>query len=212
LWEDDRLLWQVISDWKAQAPEVYLVDAVLARLPVRNDLRRRSREGNGEHNVNVRDFSTETVTWKSYPTKTAPPRRWALLAVVAAVLVLSGPLLLIDEDRTPTPRGDSGQPTALVNAVPVPSDARQSADSELQLNHLIRDATSAYLELAHDAAAAVRDAVVFVPDPVKVPDVRSQLPAAPAFQPSWNMSLEPIGHDLEKALDFLMQSVSRGQG
>ena len=80
-----------------------------------------------------------------------------------------------------------------------------------EIDTLLRDAGSSYLALARDAADAFADAKVLVPIVSgRGPAVRTT-PATSIGNPpwiiEWSQGLQPIGHELEQAVDFLLDVV-----
>jgi len=217
-----RLLDRAITAWKSDVPEVDLVDAVLARrafsqsrddsgikiAPVTLSRKARERvletsEGNGQGNSPLAYLHPQEKIAKQSPDSRSPKGALAALAVAASLLVLvfvasnsNGPIA----DRQPT-----HEVLAILETSTTPEAPPATAPD---VEALVRDASSAYLELARDAADIFTDTIVLIPEPVLPPRSGDSTENDADQSTPWGQELDPIRRDVGHAFNFLLNTIT----
>ncbi|MBT4865128.1 MAG: hypothetical protein HON53_08425 [Planctomycetaceae bacterium] len=218
-WEEYLLLSVAVAEWNSGQPEIDLADAILAQHAFRE---------NEEYAIQPTSQDVETANiatstrLESRPTvflqtaKTASDQihssrqRYSALAVIAsAALVLCSIATLFDP---PTVQEQlAGKMPTTSHAVPnrnMTDDEAAGADVEA----LVRDAGSAYMGLARDAAEVFTDTVAFIPEqtlPTADPTNALGSNSDDSEQSTpWGQELEPIRRDVGQAIDFLFETIS----
>ncbi|MGE3316786.1 MAG: hypothetical protein AB7O26_16835 [Planctomycetaceae bacterium] len=197
-WDEYLVLEEAIPLWTAAVPPVDFADAILSEL------------ANDEINVSAGDHRAEPVV-ASIVTNDAvrggavrADRRsgdWYVTAAVAASLLI-GTLVFYSSQPREQQVADSPPiqvPELRLNNVNLPEQPEYTV--------LVQEAGSAYLELASDAASAIKDSAVLLSTASQVAD---STPKPDRESPSWirkvGSNLEPITSDVENAMDFLFKA------
>lgn len=225
-WEAYELLEQAIASWNAEPLDVDLVDRVMSDVAahaVAREVSPQFERRNGQSNVLSAPVEPRPQlvgmphAEHSGSMTSSRARSWTIVMTVAAVLLIVAIPALRNRstdphDAAPIAASDAPQPVPLPHTVtpdPVPPHAAPTDDAAIAT--LVREAGSAYASLASDVVLALRDAAILVPS--------AGLPAVPTGWPSpttgpaelWPgelpADLQPIGRDVENALDFLWRVV-----
>ena len=231
LWEEHLLLNRVIAEWKSELLEVDLADAVLAQYAFSGSLLENA------HTIKMPEFATDTkpesrpkvflhsvISGTSQRSKSRQRRSaLAVLAATALVLFLIAapftPTAVVNQKadveqlaaKPPTPsRVASTEEIAKVDAIGVDATGVDATGADVEA--LLRDAGSAYMELARDAASVFTDTVVFIPEQT----LSTAFPADALDSNSndserlipWGQELDLIRRDVGHAIDFLFETIS----
>jgi len=218
-WEEYQLLSVAIAEWNSDQPEIDLVDAVLAQHAFR---------GNEEHAIQPTPQAVEAENIATAPGLESRPRvflqtvktasdpihssrqRYSVLAVLASAALV---LCLIATPFNPPSVETQLTGRSLTASHPAPNP--KMADDEAtgaDVEALVRDAGSAYMGLARDAADVFTDTVAFIPEqtlPTANPTNALDSNADDSKQSiPWGQELEPIRRDVGQAIDFLFETIS----
>ncbi len=216
-WEHYTVLERAIPLWRDRVPDVNLADSILAQITV--DAGTENNHANDLPDPAMRPAAVGEAFRVGGPgtrlePAVAPGRSgWhlaTLLTIVAAALLLlvrsvslppgvgrDAPARIARRDGDTTFRKDKQQ------------QPRNEADAEIDT--LLHDAGSAYFVLARGAADAFAEVRVFAPvgerDDRKPGNEMIPQWGASAWVERWREGFQPIGRDLEDAVDFLFDAV-----
>jgi len=215
-WVAALLIDRAAAEWKKAIASVDLSDSVLYQLAT-------ERDEDASRVTLTSEIATDFVT-STEPPIAASGRRFSRSpkwlrrrSMVAAFGVLAGTVCVaITIGRVGGPR-QSAKPGAIEVAeqshtsarklvVPAQTDKSQAAN-QAPVESLVRDAGSAYLNLAGGAAKAVAAAAVLVPpaDSPAAPD--SQVKEKDRWVDEVGREFEPVRRHLSQAFGFLIQAV-----
>lgn len=215
-WVDALLIDRAAAKWKKTIVSVDLSDSVLYQLAT-------ERDEDSSRVTLTSEFATRVAT-STEPSIAAPARRsgrsrkWLTRsATVAAFGVLAGaaclaiavgrfggPLQSIKPRAIEVAKQSNASEPKLVLAAPTD---KSRAANEAPVESLVRDAGSAYLNLAGGAAKAVAAAAVLVPpaDAPAAPD--PQFKEKDRWVDEVGREFEPVRRHLSQAFGFLIQAV-----
>ncbi len=209
LWEQHAVLEHAIPCWTDRREDVDLTESILAQvLSIRASQLADRRDATvtkpTPDSLNRVAQAVGTQLRKSSVRSVRPQRqRWAVVAVAALLLLCSltalhntrnrsGPSFLLVKNATPSIRVANESEIAQVN--------HQS------LNTLVQDVGSAWLVLAKEATESVTSVAVLIHGELQ-PSVRQENePPTSTWFEEWQNHLKPIGHDVERAFDFLIEA------
>ncbi len=206
LWSDFLILDQVVPPWKRRTNDVDLVDRVVAQMRVQTsaDL--------------VGSVGADGVVPQP---RIGVRQRWAVVAIAAAVLLLLlRPFGLGLQTSTPNSerdlsgvrdaavRTDAGSLLVVVaDGVPKFETRAGGQDEIREVDAFIEDAGSVYMGLAREAADTVRDVAFLFPTFEEQRVSVEPESTLPNWLDDFGENLQPIGRDVENAIEFLLDAV-----
>jgi hypothetical protein len=214
--DEFRLLDRAVSAWKADVVEVDLVDAILAQHAFNQS---QTVEAEPSPPATTRIASTvpepgnngrtDNVTVYLHPTRPSnlQPSPASHSRGVYAVLAVAAVLMVVVANPFSRPESDL-PPTQNVAITDVPTQPDEPVPPEADVETIVRDAGTAYIELARGAADIFTDTVVLIPEPV-IPQSAGDAGTneASGTQP-WGEELAPIRRDVGHAIDFLFNTIT----
>lgn len=204
-WEENAFLEQAIPLWRRSPLDVDIVDAVLARLRAEQAGVDGNLTGtqNAQSHVTVRGPSDGSQATRGTPplTRSAPSQEWATVALMATVLLATG--VMIARFGSEHSRTD---PAHVVDTN-LGHTGQSGHEDVPRLDTLVRDASSASLGLAQEAAEAVTDLAMLVPRIDTFPAAREPDMRIHGLGEGWGSNLKPIRDDVGKAIRFLFYAV-----
>ena len=215
-WEACETLQQAIASWNAETLEIDLVDRVLRSIAAAqsHDALPAAAASQAGDRGTVAPGPRLASLSAARPSQAAPTgtRSAAVVAIVATVL-----LLVAVPTPTNRPRDAAIPSTVAANGAAGPAEPGRfpgKADTPALENAavvtLVRDAGAVCATLASDVVLTLSDAALLVSSPQR-PGIPSGSPPAAGSRNLWSRELpaelQPIGRDVEDALDFLRQVV-----
>lgn len=238
LWEQHDVLEHAVAAWKRHVPAADLADRVMAHWAFDAGAERSARlvavdrsqpsqsDGNG-----CPIAAAPARTAASTRTVERKPGSRIMVAVALAVLAALLSPLWWQPDQPPgvgAPRVAQDQPSLeatrpepgraeVADAVVVNQPPPGPREPAVRLDAAVRDAGSAWLELASQAGGTVREMSAFLPERALASALRPDTEPAASREPArWTETLqrelEPISRDVGKAMDFLREAVPAGNG
>lgn len=214
--DEFRLLDCAVAVWKADVFEVDLVDAVLAQHAFNQP---QTIEAEPSTATLVKVETTNPVSGSNGRAGNAEvylhPKRqsnlqsspashsrgvYAVLAVaVVLMVVVANPFSRPMSDLPPT------EHVAVFHETPQPDEALHP---EADVETIVRDAGTAYIELARGAADIFTDTVVLIPEPVIPQSAGDSGTNETGGTRPWGEELAPIRRDVGHAIDFLFNTIA----
>ena len=228
LWEEHLLLNRAVTEWNSDRPDVDLADAVLAQHAFNvSAANENPLTPVDAHTVEMPEFAASaalesrprvllrSVISGSAQRYSSRQRNSALAVLAAAALVLFfiaipfNPTAVVNPSTVDDRLADRPPTARHIELTPEIAEVEETgADVEA----MVRDAGSAYLELARDAAGVFTDTVVFIPEqtlPTAGPaDASDSNSNDTERSVSWGQELDPIRRDVGHAIDFLFETIS----
>lgn len=195
LYDDYIRLEEAIPAWRAAVPAVDLAEAVLARWA----FDARESQSVLQPLISMRPTASpvrKPAAWRN---------RIVWIAGAAALLILTTII------ATPLRERGGNRPVADAPiqdyAIPVASTTDEALPSDPELSVLVRDAGSAYLDLANQAATAISGGTALLPSATLLADATPQSTSANrSWVGEFEKKLEPLSKDLGDALNFLLKA------
>ena len=209
LWEQHAVLEHAIPCWRDRREDVDLTESILAQvLSIRASQLADRRDATvtkpTPDSLNRVAHAVGTQLRKSSVRSVRPQRqRWAVVAVAALLLLCSLTALHTARNRSvssfllaknATPR------IRVANELEITQVNHQSLDT------LVRDVSSAWLVLAKEATESVTSVAVLIPGEMQPSMPQDNEPPTSTWFEEWQDHLKPIGHDVERAFDFLIEA------
>ena len=229
VWEQHVLLERAVQTWKGRVPPVDLTDRIMAHWAFDGGAELSERLGyaetpalSAEHNGRLLANSPRLASGMTRPAERRIGGGIVVAAAVAALAILLSPLLWRANDQVGPDVPDVAGP-AQRNEAPAPRGERppqdrnasarvEFAQGTVRLDSAVREAGSAWMGLANEATGTVREMAVFLPERTLIAAVSPAEPVEPASR--WTdrlrQDIAPIGRDVGKAMDFLLEAVSVG--
>jgi hypothetical protein len=227
-WLDALLLEQAVEQWKLSIPSVELAHAVVSHLAAEAVHEAVFVSNRQPQLVVSTDFIPPFTGKRPLLGRIVRPSLVTAISGLAAAVLFgffvsahfSGPKIemptddvrsasfLVPEADQPARLANERGPTRIENNIRTVAAARSSITVDPQIQALARDAGSAYLNLASDAADAIAAAALLVP-PAESPAIAS--PAAQSVDEYWvdevGRELKPVTERFSQAFEFLIDAV-----
>ena len=197
-WEETQFLDEVISRWKSDVPEIDLAQAILARMASDSqpeETRRDSAESARRVLVSMKRGGVLKTRLRSGK---------AVAAVSAVALVL----VFFVTVWSPSPRTIDRDATTAHSEYAASHDLHPHGQGYKELQSLVQETQSTYLALTNGATQVVPEwfakisAIHRVSSPPQTDETGS------TWAEEFRQNFEPIGQDVNKAIDFLFQTIS----
>jgi len=196
-WETWKRLKRAIAAWTRRIPHVDVTDAVFTAMAAE-----RSRDNRKQPTVAAGSAVEVSLTSERRLAVAQPRSSWPVVVAAACIAMLVMTNVLVNHGKRSTNRLATEQPSGIEPSI----SERPAMDS------VVRDTGAAWLDLAREAADAVVDAGMLIPEralPITTPLSAGEL------TDTWTERLEtgigPLGTRVARAFDFLFDAVPEPQ-